>query len=153
GQSTGGYNSLSFGMRHSDLFSAIGASSPDAPDVEKWLLEPGTRRAREWLRNWANIEAAVGGAGQITSWAANWSPDNTAPRGFRYPIDVDTGIADEEVLAQWVTRTPHGLVRDPTFLARVKRELSGRIMIIVGRNDDFDLFAPAESFARELDSL
>jgi pimeloyl-ACP methyl ester carboxylesterase len=153
GQSTGGYNSLSFGMRHSDLFSAIGASSPDAPDVENWLLEPGTRRAREWIRNWASIEAAVGGAGQVTSWAANWSPDSTAPRGFRYPINVDTGLADESVLAQWVAKTPHGLLRDPAFLGRVKQDLSGRIMIIVGRKDDFDLFAPAESFARELDSL
>lgn len=153
GQSTGGYNSLSFGMRHSDLFSAIGASSPDAPDVEKWLLEPGTRRARAWLHNWARIEAAVGGAGQMTSWAANWSPDSAAPRGFRYPIDVDTGKAEEDVLARWVAKTPHGLVRDPGFLARIKKDLSGRIMIIVGRKDDFDLFAPAESFARELDSL
>jgi pimeloyl-ACP methyl ester carboxylesterase len=153
GQSTGGYNSLSFGMRHSDLFSAIGASSPDAPDVEQWLLEPGTRRAREWLRNWAHIEAAVGGAGQMTSWAASWSPDSSAPRGFRYPINLDTGMADEKVLAQWVAKTPHGLVRDPAFLARVRKDLSGRIMIIVGRKDDFDLFAPASSFARELDSL
>ena len=130
GQSTGGYNSLSFGMRHSDLFSAIGASSPDAPDVEKWLLEPGTRRAREWLRNWAYVEAAVGGAGQMTSWAANWSPDSGAPRGFRYPINLDTGVADENVLAQWVAKTPHGFIRDPAFLARVKKDLSGRIMII-----------------------
>ncbi len=142
GHSTGGYNALSFGMRHSDLFSAIGASSPDAPDVEKYLLEPGTRRAREWLRNWAHLEAAVGGAGQMTSWAANWSPDASAPRGFRYPIDVDSGVADETVLAQWVAKTPHGLVRDPAFLARVKNDLSGRILVIVGRNDDFDLFAP-----------
>jgi len=158
GQSTGGFNSLSYGMRHSELFSAIGASSPDAPDVEAWLLEPGPaepggRRAREWLRNWESIEAAVGGAGQFTSWAASWSPDASAPRGFRYPIDVGTGTVDERVFAQWVAKTPHGLVRDATFLARVKKDLSGRIMIIVGRNDDFDLFAPAERFARELSSL
>ncbi|MBX3226550.1 MAG: hypothetical protein KIT84_32185 [Labilithrix sp.] len=153
GQSTGGYNALSLGMRHSDLFSAIGASSPDAPDVEKWLLAPGTRRAHDWLRNWAHIEGTVGGAGQFTSWAASWSPDGAAPRGFRYPIDLDTGLADEEVLAQWVAKTPHGLVRDPKLVERVKKDLSGRIMIIVGRRDDFELFAPAESFAQELDAL
>ena len=153
GQSTGGYNALSYGMRHPELFSAIGASSPDAPDVEQWLLEPGTRRAKEWVRNWAHLEDAVGGAGQVTSWAASWSPDATVPRGFRYPIDVDSGIADEKVLAAWVAKTPHGLVRNPAFLAKVKKDLSGRIMIIVGRKDDFDLFAPAESFAAELNSL
>jgi S-formylglutathione hydrolase FrmB len=153
GQSTGGYNALSFGMRHSDLFSAIGASSPDAPDVERWMFEPGTRRVRAWIRNWAHIEAAVGGAGQTTSWAASWSPDREAPRGFRLPFDEATGMVDEGVLAQWVAKTPHGLVRDATFRSRVKKDLSGRIMIIVGRNDDFELFAPAESFAHELDSL
>lgn len=153
GQSTGGYNALSFGMRHSDLFSVIGSSSPDAPDVEKWLLEPGTRRAREWIRNLSKIEAAVGGAGQVTSWAASWSPDSTAPGGFRFPIDVETGVADEKVLAQWVAKTPHGLIRDPKLLARAKKDLGGRIMIIVGRNDDFDLFSPAESFAQELNGL
>jgi pimeloyl-ACP methyl ester carboxylesterase len=153
GQSTGGYNALSFGMRHSDLFSAIGASSPDAPDFERWLLEPGTRRVREWLRHWAYVEATVGGAGQMTSWAANWSPNSSAPGGFRYPMNLETGMADEKVRARWGARSPHGLVRDPAFLARVKKDLSGRIMIIVGRKDDFELFAPAESFARELDSL
>lgn len=41
GHSTGGYNSLSFGMRHSQLFGAIGVSSPDAPDVDAWLFCPG----------------------------------------------------------------------------------------------------------------
>jgi hypothetical protein len=85
----------------------------------------------------------------MTSWAANWSPDNTAPRGFKYPINLDTGMVDEKVLAQWVAKTPHGLLRDPAFVARVKKHLSRRIMIIVGRNDEFDLFAPAECFARE----
>lgn len=153
GQSTGGYNALSFGLRHSELFSAIGSSSPDAPDVEKWLLQPGTRKAEPWLLGWARLEAAVGGAGQMTSWAASWSTDPSAPRGFRFPLDLETGVADEGVLARWVAKTPHGLVRDPAFLARVKRDLSGRIMIIVGRKDDFDLFAPAESFAKELSAL
>lgn len=153
GQSTGGYNALSFGLRHSDLFSAIGSSSPDAPDVERWLLKPGTRQAQPWLLGWARLEAAVGGAGQMTSWAASWSTDPTAPRGFRFPLDLETGLADEAILARWVAKTPHGLVRDPAFVARAKRDLSGRILIIVGKNDDFDLFAPAESFAKELSAL
>jgi len=153
GQSTGGFNALSFGMRHTELFSAIGSSSPDAPDIEKWLLSPGTRRAQDWIRNWAKVEHAVGGAGQFTSWAASWSPAPAAPRGFRYPIDVETGAVDEPVLAQWVAKAPHGLLRDTKLLARVKKALSGRILITVGRRDDFDLFAPAESFAQELSAL
>jgi pimeloyl-ACP methyl ester carboxylesterase len=153
GQSTGGYNALSFGMRHTELYAAIGASSPDAPDVERWLFSPGTRRVKDWIRNWGKIELAVGGAGQFTSWAASWSPDSAAPGGFRYPFDVETGQVDETVLAQWVARTPHGFLRDPKALARIKGALSGRILITVGRRDDFELFGPAESFAKELEDL
>lgn len=152
GQSTGGHNALSYGLRHSELFAAIGASSPDAPDVEAWMLEPGTRRARAWIRTWTRLEDAVGGAGQMTSWAADWSPDPTAARGFRWPIDLATGAADEPVLARWVERSPHGRLRDPAFVARVKKDLSGRVIVLVGRNDEFGLFEPAERFAKELDA-
>jgi pimeloyl-ACP methyl ester carboxylesterase len=153
GQSTGGYNALSFGMRHSELFSAIGASSPDAPDVEQWLFSPGTRIIKPWVRQWAKIEDAVDGAGQFTSWAANWSTDGSAPRGFRLPFDVETGVVNEPVLAQWIAKTPHGMLRDAKMLARVKQSLSGRILITVGRRDEFDLFRPAETFANELQAL
>jgi S-formylglutathione hydrolase FrmB len=152
GQSTGGYNALSYAMRHSDVFSAVGASSPDAPNVEEWLFEPGTRRAREWIRHWAMLDDALGGPGQITSWAATWSPDGSS-RGWAWPIDLTTGAADEVVLARWVALTPHGLLRDPAFQARVKNDLGGRILITAGRADEFGLFEPAEHFARELNEL
>jgi pimeloyl-ACP methyl ester carboxylesterase len=151
GQSTGGYNALSYGLRRSDTFSVVLASSPDAPDMEEWLLEPGTRRAREWLRSWAVLEDAVGGAGQMTSYAADWSGATTA--AGRWPFALATGVVDEGVLAKWVAKTPHGLLRDRTFAARVKADLSGRVLITVGRNDEFGLFAPAERFAKELDGL
>ncbi len=150
GQSTGGYNALSYGLRRSDTFSVIGASSPDAPDMEAWLLEPGTRRAREWLRSWTALEAGVGGAGQMTSYAADWS-DPSSPN--RWPFAPATGVVDETALAKWVAKTPHGLVKDPAFVRRVKTDLSGRILVTVGRNDEFELFAPAERFAKELDGL
>lgn len=81
------------------------------------------------------------------------APDDTAPRGFTFPIDTQTGLPNEDVLARRNARSPHGLVRAPSFLSRVKKDLSGRIMVIVGRNDEFELFAPASSFARELTSL
>lgn len=152
GQSTGGYNALSYGMRHSDLFGAIGASSPDAPDIEKWMFDEGTRHPRTWLKNWELIEAAVGGAGQFTSWAAAWSPDKNAPRGFLYPINPKTRDVDESVLTEWVAQSPHGLIRNPDFLARTKKNLSGHVMIIVGKKDDFGLFEPAQSFAEELET-
>lgn len=148
GQSTGGHNALSFGMRRSDLFSVIGASSPDAPDLEMWLWgakqEPG--HVDEGLRHWTWLEDRLGGAGQMASYAADWSSG-------KWPFDPVTGAVDDGVLAQWVAKSPHGMLKDPSVLARVKKDLSGRLMIIVGRNDEFWLFPPAQKFAKELDSL
>ncbi len=154
GHSTGGYNALSYGLRRADTFSVIGASSPDAPDVEAWLFEPGTRRAREWIRNWTRLEDGVGGAGQMTSYAADWSPPMTAgaKTRWRWPFDLATGVADEEVVARWVEKSPHGFLRDPSFVAKSHALLSGRIYVSVGRDDEFGLFAPAQRFAGELDA-
>lgn len=148
GQSTGGYNALSFGLRRSDLFSVIGASSPDAPDLEMWLWgarqEPG--HVDEGMRHWTWLEDRLGGAGQMTSYAADWSSG-------KWPFDPVTGAVDEGVLGQWVAKSPHGMLKDPAFLTRAKKDLSGRVMIIVGKNDEFWLFPPAQHFAKELDSL
>jgi S-formylglutathione hydrolase FrmB len=153
GQSTGGFNALSYGMRHSDLFSVIGASSPDAPDVELWLFgpgsTPGSRRPQEWIRKWALLESEVGGPGQTTSWAVDWSPNK--PSGHFIPFELDTGIVDEGVISRWVAKSPHGMIKSASFVEKVKKDLGGRILIIAGKNDEFGLYAPAESFAKELD--
>lgn len=155
GQSTGGHNALSFGMRHSDLYSVIGASSPDGPDIEMWLRGPASARGQdagpkqqpgrvdETMRRWTWLEDRVGGAGQMTSYAAEWS-------NGKWPFDPTTGAIDDGVMAQWVAKSPHGMLRDPAVVARVKKDLSGRILITVGRNDEFWLYPPAERFAKEL---
>ncbi|MBS2012396.1 MAG: hypothetical protein JST00_05900 [Deltaproteobacteria bacterium] len=147
GQSTGGHNALSFGMRRSDLFSVIGASSPDAPDMEMWLW--GSRgevgRVDESVRHWTWLEKELGGPGQMTSYAAEWS-------GGRWPFDPSTGAVDQAVLGTWVAKSPHGMLRDPAVVARLARDLSGRVMITVGRNDEFWLYPPAERFAKELEA-
>lgn len=154
GQSTGGLNALSYGMRHSDLFSVIGSSSPDPPDVELWLFgpgsTPGSRRPHEWIRKWALLESEVGGPGQTTSWAVDWSPNK--PSGHFIPFELDTGVVDEGVISRWVEKSPHGRMKNPAFAEKVKRDLSGRVLIIVGKNDEFGLYPPAESFAKELET-
>lgn len=153
GQSTGGYNALALGLRHSDLFSVVGSSSPDAPDVEAWLFPPGSRTAHPWIVQWAKLEDVLGGVGQTRSWAADFSPDPQAPHGFRMPFDLATGAADDAVLAKWIAKSPHGMLKDAQVRARVKKDLSGRIYLSAGRIDEFGLFGPAEGFAKELNSL
>lgn len=148
GQSTGGMNALSFGLRRSDLFGAIGSSSPDPPDPGAWLIDAQTGRPHEWLRRWLRLEATLGGAGQFTSWAADWSP----PGAGRWPVDPESGRVDAAVLAAWRARTPAGLLRDASFAERARRDLAGRIYVTAGRNDEFGLFPPAEQLARQLEA-
>lgn len=150
GNSTGGLNAMSYGMRHPERFSAIGACSPDALDLPTWLFEPGSERVKPWIHAWTRLEDALGGPGQMASYAADWSPDPRAPRGFSWPFEVATGHVDAGVLARWEAHTPSGLLRDRSTRARVKYGLGGRIYITVAHGDEFDLHAPARRFSDRL---
>jgi S-formylglutathione hydrolase FrmB len=143
GHSTGGFNAVSYGMRHPELFGVIGASSPDGLDLPVWLRQGETR----WIRDLARIERGMGGAGQIISYAADWSP-STAPPGYDWPFD-DAGRRVDSVLARWLANSPTMWVRDPGRVAAFK-PLSGHIYLTVGETDEFDLLPPTEAFSKTL---
>lgn len=150
GQSTGGFNVVSVGLRHSDVFQTIVASSPDGLDFGEWLLEPDGKHVRpRWLA-WMRVEDQVGPPGQMTSYAADWSPAPAGHHGLAWPADLKTGLVTPEVWAQWVRHSPSTLLTDPTILANAKARLSGRILLAAGRNDEADLFAPTERFSAAL---
>ena len=150
GHSTGGLNALSFGMRHPDRFSAIGVSSPDAPDMRAWLFEPDGRTVKPWIAALTRLEDVLGGPGQMASYAADWSPASARRHGFAWPFDPTTGRVDEPVLARWVASTPAGLLDVPSIADRTRRDLSGRIYLTVGHRDEFDLYEPSRRFSEEL---
>jgi S-formylglutathione hydrolase FrmB len=150
GQSTGGFNAISYGLRHSDTFSVIGASAPDGLDVEGWLTEGGRVRPL-WLA-WTRLEDAVGGTGQMVSYASDWSPDASA-RGFAWPFSLEDGTLDAKVFAEWRAHSPLAMLGDEKIAAAVKQHLSGRISIAVAKNDEFDLYRPAKTFSDALDAL
>jgi hypothetical protein len=146
GKSTGGFNAVSLALRHADTFSVVAASAPDGLLLDQWLLGPDGRVSPAWL-NLTRIENAVRGAGQMASYAADWSFDAEAPRGFRWPYDLETGVVDATLFARWMKQSPSKLLDTHAVDAR---KLSGRIYINVGRNDEFGLFAPAKSFSEML---
>src|SRR5690606_28550442 len=104
GHSTGGFNAVHLGMNHPDLVHAVGASSPDPLELANWLRDGAVLKPR-W-RAWLSAEHELGGRGQFVSWAASWSPDDSAPRGFRFPADPKTGVIDEAVYQRWLARSP-----------------------------------------------
>lgn len=148
GHSTGGWNALSMALRHPTVFEVAAASSPDAPDLDAWILSPARTVRPEWLQ-WMRVEAALGGPGQFVSYGAAWSPDPLAERGFRWPVDLATGALDREVYARWQGHSLSARVATAEGLEQA-RALSGRLAITAGRADEFDLFRPSERFTRAL---
>lgn len=150
GQSTGGFNAVSFGLRHADTFRAIVASSPDGLDFPSWFLtRDGLRVSPRWL-GWMRMEDQLGPPGQMVSYAAEWSPDPEKPRGFAWPADLATGALVPDVWAKWVAHSPSVLLRDPAILASARAYLSGRILLAAGTHDEADLFEPTRHFSEAL---
>lgn len=148
GHSTGGFDAVSLAFRRPEVFGAVGGSSPDALDFGSWFLGPDGRADPLWL-GWVRTEEAVGGAGQFTSYGADWSPDPREPRGFAWPVDLTTGELRAEVWSRWLRQSPVTWLQTPEGLARA-RALQGRIYLTCGRADEARLFAPTERFASAL---
>ena len=153
GQSTGGFNAISAALRHSDVFSAVAATSPDGLDLASWLLTPrGDAIVPDWL-HWMRFEDRVGGGGQMVSYAAEWSPDPSSPRGFAWPADLASGKLIPSVWAKWLSQSPVELLRQPSIAAGVRANLNHRIYVTVGRDDEFGLHGPAARFSDALRAM
>jgi hypothetical protein len=99
---------------------------------------------------WFRLDEALGGPGQMTSYAADWSPDASAPRGFVWPIDLATGEVIAPVWARWVARSPFAWLDDAAFVERARGAFSGRILVAASPGDEFDLYEPAARFSERL---
>ncbi|MEZ4359177.1 MAG: alpha/beta hydrolase [Kofleriaceae bacterium] len=143
GNSTGGFNAVSYGLRHPELIGAIAASSPDGLDLSVWLTPDGA--VRPWVRSFARVEQRLGGVGQFISYAANWSPANG---GYDWLFDA-SGAVVEPVRRRWLAHSPREWLRDPARVSAML-PLSGQIYVTVGRHDEFDLDTPASSFSEAL---
>lgn len=142
GHSTGGFNAVSYGLRHPALIGVIGASSPDGLDLPVWF---GTGSVKPWILGFARVEHGLGGAGQFISYAADWSPSAS---GYDWPFDASDHVIDG-VMARWVANSPTTWVRDPARAAALK-PLSGHIYLAVGDSDEFDLYPPTAAFSKTL---
>jgi S-formylglutathione hydrolase FrmB len=142
GHSTGGFNAVSYGLRHPELIGVIGASSPDGLDLPVWF---GAGGVKPWILGFARIEHGLGGAGQFVSYAADWSPSAS---GYDWPFDASGHLIDS-VLARWIAQSPTTWVRDPARVAALK-PFSGHIYLAVGDSDEFDLYPPTAAFSKTL---
>ncbi len=146
GQSTGGFNAVTVALLRPGAFTAVAASAPDGLDLGHWLLTADGAIHPDWLA-WMRLETAVGGPGQMISYAAAWSPDRAA-----MPADLDTGAIRQDVLDAWLAHSPSALLDTPAGQAAL-RALDGRLHLSVAENDEFGLYPPVRRFAERLDAL
>lgn len=150
GHSTGGFNAISLALRRTDLFGAAAASSPDALDLDSWTFLHA--HARSPFRQWTRLDAQLGGAGRIVSYAVQFD-DASHPGAIVWPFDLRTGARDGAVWARWRRANPLAMLEEPAVIERARNHLSGRLFVSVGRRDAFGLFEPAERFHQRLVEL
>lgn len=148
GHSTGGFNAMSLAMRHPDVFGVVVASSSDPLDAEAGYPAPDGRHLDDGLITELQLNDAMGADGQLVSWAADWSPDDS-PRGFAWPADVKTGVIIPAVFQRWVDKAPAAMLKRPDGLAKVK-QLAGDILLAAGDTDEFGLNVPTVAFSKAL---
>ncbi len=155
GKSSGGYGALVCGMHHADTFSVAASHSGDCYFEYGYLPDfPKTFRAingdagkfvekfwREEKKGKNDITAL-----NIIAMSACYSPDPSAPLGFRLPFDTTTGAIDNEVWARWLT---HDLVRMVEHHAEGLRSLK-LLYIDAGTKDEYHLDTGARILAARL---
>ena len=145
GHGTGGFNAMWLALSQPGVFGTVGASAPDALDLDAWLLSPAGAVKQLWAA-WMRIESAVDGPGQMRSYGMSWSPKAS---GVDWPIDLDSGRMRYETLLRWLQQSPLRHL-DRVDTQRALRTLEGRLHIAASRRDEFGLFLPARLFSERL---
>ncbi|HTM00990.1 MAG TPA: alpha/beta hydrolase-fold protein [Candidatus Omnitrophota bacterium] len=161
GKSSGGYGSMSLGMRQPDVFSAIACHSGDMGF--DWCYPrdfgPAARRIRKfggvagWMKQFAaqpKKREADFPALDTIAMAAAYSPNpENAPAFCDLPFDWETGEPQPHVWARWIERDPLTLV---DHHVRALREMK-LVFFDCGTEDEFYLELGARQMAKKLTAL
>ncbi|MGB6501247.1 MAG: alpha/beta hydrolase-fold protein [Thermoplasmata archaeon] len=166
GTSSGGYGALSLGLRHPDLFRAVGSNAgdtffeltylPDFPPAFREIRRAGGPEAL--LRRL--LSEPVSGFGphlpivqalEILAYASCYSPIDSEPGRFDLPFDLETGELREDVWAKWLALDPVRMV-----LAEPYRSAARGLAYLYldgGARDEYALDIGARVFATRARSI
>ncbi|MBA2339459.1 MAG: esterase [Pyrinomonadaceae bacterium] len=155
GKSSGGYGALRCACRHADTFSVAVSHSGDCYFEYGYLPDfPKTFRAirgdaGKFIENFWSEEKK--GKDDITAlniiaMSACYSPDKSAPLGFRLPFNTTTGEIDNEVWARWLAHDPVRMVEHHADALRSLKLL----YLDAGTRDEFHLDAGARILSARL---
>jgi enterochelin esterase family protein len=128
GKSSGGYGAMVQGMRHPEIFGALASHSGDIyfefgllPDLAKLhanLLQLGGLEAFiEKIptfkpKNHNPFFSVLG----MLCYGAAYAPNPAAPRGFDFPVDLETGALREDVWGRWLAWDPVRMIDRPEYV-------------------------------------
>jgi S-formylglutathione hydrolase FrmB len=160
GKSSGGYGAMVLGMRHADVFGALGSHAGDAyfaycylPDFVKFALgisryggvEAFMRHFRSLLKKTKEAMDVL----NILAMAACYSPNPSAPMGIDLPVVLPSGEIRGEVWNRWIENDPVHMAKAHADALRSLRA----IYIDAGLRDEFNLQMGARIFCSRLDAL
>lgn len=128
GKSSGGYGAMVQSMRHPEVFGALASHSGDIyfefgllPDLaklhanllrlgglENYISQIPTFRPKDH-----NPFFSVLG---MLCYGAAYAPNPTAPRGFDFPVDMETGALIDDVWQRWLAWDPVRMIDRPEYL-------------------------------------
>jgi S-formylglutathione hydrolase FrmB len=160
GKSSGGYGALRLGMRHPDVFGALGSHAGDAyfaycylPDFPKFVM--GVHKAggvEQFLREFEGLPKKTHQAMEvlnILAMAACYSPNPSAPLGIDLPVTIPAGEIRGDVWRRWEANDPVHMAREHADALRSLK----KIYLDAGTSDEWNLHIGARIFATRLDEF
>jgi S-formylglutathione hydrolase FrmB len=160
GKSSGGYGAMRLGMRHPDVFGALGSHAGDAyfaycylPDFPKFAT--GVHKAGGVERFLAEFEALPKKTHQamevlnILAMAACYSPNPAAALGIDIPVKLPGGEIRGDVWKRWEANDPVHMAREHADALRSLK----KIYLDAGIRDEWSLHIGARIFTTRLDEL
>jgi enterochelin esterase-like enzyme len=160
GTSSGGFGALVLGLRHPELFRALGSNAGDA--YFEYCYPPDFPVAFREIRKAGGPEAFLRGVFERTmpgfspanpaartlstvAYASCYSPIEGAPGRFDLPFDLDTGAMRPDVWARWLAWDPVRMLETPKYAEAAKR--LAYLYVDGGLRDEFGLDVSARILA------
>ena len=160
GTSSGGYGAMVLGLRHPDLFSALGTDAgdayfeycypPDFPQAFRELRAAGGPEEflrevfRKPLDGWGPTHPKAKALSTL-AYSSCYAPIESEPGRFGIPFDLETGALRDDVWSRWLAWDPVRMVTTPRY-AEAARKLAA-LYVCGGRKDEFGLDVSARIFA------
>jgi enterochelin esterase family protein len=151
GKSSGGFGAIRLGMRHPDLFSAVGCHSGDMDfdlcyrpsfPVAARILEKYDGEIATFFNRWESLDKKPRGEFALIdmmAMAAAYSPDPSkpAPANMKLPFDARTCQLVPEIWAQWKSFDPLTMLEKQEYQDSLGS--LGLLFLDCGSQDEYNL--------------